>query len=115
LNDLAARKADTGSEPVSRRRRNARRCQLVRAGGDEPYLLLPVRPDECQRTDQTLGLERFSRFVIDIQIQGSLLHDKLDHNLIVADTHRAAMLGFMIAMRASDPEPDEAKNRCEDH
>jgi hypothetical protein len=68
--------------------------------------LLPVRPDERQRADQTLGLERFSRFVIDIQVQRFLLHDKLDHDLIVAETHRSTMLRFMVAMGTNGPESD---------
>jgi hypothetical protein len=86
----------------------------VRTGGDELHLLLPVRPDDRQRTGQFLAVERFSRFVLHIQIQRSLFHDKLDGDRIVTATDYSTVLGFVVAMGVSRSQRDEAENRCGD-
>src|SRR5438552_19112529 len=109
---LAGGERDPRSQPVPRNRREPGRRKFVVTGRNELHFLSgTLRSDQRQRAFDVLGRNRFACVVLDVQSHGSLVHDELDHDIVIATAHGSAVLRVVIAVRVRAAESEEIEKR----
>src|SRR6266566_2284638 len=102
---LAAGKRNARFQPVPRSRHEARRRKLVVASPDQLYLLCgTLGSDNSQCSGDVLGRKRLPFFVVNVDVDCSLLHDEFDHNRVVPPAHDSSVLRRVVAVCVGIPE-----------